>query len=68
MPTHSPSPHLPFGENKEATWYGKDIISVKQFTRGDLQYTFGVAHLFLKKLRPGPAVPLRPPVMTRGPM
>ena len=44
MPTHSPSPHLPFGENKEATWYGKDIISVKQFTRGDLQYTFGVAH------------------------
>jgi aspartate carbamoyltransferase len=44
MPTQSPSPHLPFGENKEATWYGKDIISVKQFTRADLQYTFGVAH------------------------
>jgi aspartate carbamoyltransferase len=44
MPTESPSPHLPFGENKEATWYGKDIVSVKQFTRADLQYTFGVAH------------------------
>jgi aspartate carbamoyltransferase catalytic subunit len=44
MPTQSPSPHLPFGENKEATWYGKDIVSVKQFTRADLQYTFGVAH------------------------
>jgi aspartate carbamoyltransferase catalytic subunit len=44
MPAQSPSPHLPFGENKEATWYGKDIVSVKQFTRADLQYTFGVAH------------------------
>jgi aspartate carbamoyltransferase len=44
MPTQSQSPYLPFGENKEATWYGKDIISVKQFTRADLQYTFGVAH------------------------
>jgi aspartate carbamoyltransferase len=44
MPTQSASPHLPFGENKEATWYGKDIISVKQFSRADLQYTFGVAH------------------------
>jgi len=44
MPTQSASPHLPFGENKEAPWYGKDIISVKQFTRADLQYTFGVAH------------------------
>jgi aspartate carbamoyltransferase catalytic subunit len=44
MPTKSTSPHLPFGENKEATWYGKDIISVKQFARPDLEYIFGVAH------------------------
>jgi aspartate carbamoyltransferase catalytic subunit len=44
MPTQSSSPHLPFGENKNADWYGKDILSVKQFTRGDLEYVFGVAH------------------------
>ena len=44
MPTQSSSPHLPFGENKNADWYGKDIISVKQFKREDLEYIFGVAH------------------------
>jgi len=44
MPTQSPSPHLPFGENKTAEWYGKDIISVRQFGRSDLEYVFGVAH------------------------
>jgi aspartate carbamoyltransferase catalytic subunit len=44
MPTDSQSPYLPFGENKNATWYGKDIISVKQFSRADLEYIFGVAH------------------------
>ena len=44
MPTQSSSPHLPFGENKQADWYGKDIISVKQFGRDDLEYIFGVAH------------------------
>ena len=44
MPTQSPNPHLPFGENKNAEWYGKDIISVKQFGRSDLEYIFGVAH------------------------
>lgn len=44
MPTESPSPYLPFGGNKNAAWYGKDIISVKQFSRADLEYVFGVAH------------------------
>jgi len=44
MPTQSASPHLPFGENKTAEWYGKDIISVRQFKREDLEYVFGVAH------------------------
>jgi len=44
MPTNSSSTHLPFGENKNAAWYGKDIISVKQFQREDLEYIFGVAH------------------------
>jgi aspartate carbamoyltransferase len=44
MPSSSTNPHLPFGENKNAEWYGKDIISVKQFKREDLEYIFGVAH------------------------
>lgn len=44
MPTDPQSPYLPFGENKHAAWYGKDIISVKQFSRADLEYIFGVAH------------------------
>ena len=44
MPTPPANPHLPFGENKNAEWYGKDIISVKQFGRSDLEYIFGVAH------------------------
>lgn len=44
MPTPTLNPHLPFGENKQADWYGKDILSVKQFSRADLEYVFGVAH------------------------
>jgi aspartate carbamoyltransferase len=38
------SPHLPFGDQRSAPWYGQDILSVKQFTTADLQYIFGVAH------------------------
>jgi len=44
MPTDPQSPHLPFGDQRSAPWYGKDIISVKQFNRADLEYVFGVAH------------------------
>lgn len=43
-PTRSQSPHLPFGDQRSAPWYGKDILSVKQFSRSDLEYIFGVAH------------------------
>ena len=38
------NPHLPFGDQRTAPWYGKDIISVKQFNREDLEYVFAVAH------------------------
>ena len=38
------SPHLPFGDQRTAPWYGKSILSVKQFTQKDLQYIFEVAH------------------------
>jgi aspartate carbamoyltransferase len=46
MPNHNnhTSPYLPFGDQRTAPWYGKDIISVKQFKREDLEYIFGVAH------------------------
>ena len=44
MPSQPNSPYLPFGDHKNAPWYGKDIISVKQFNRADLEYIFGVAH------------------------
>ena len=37
------SPHLPLGDRREAPFYGKDILSVRQFTRSDLEYIFGVA-------------------------
>src|SRR5512136_1912292 len=36
--------HLPLGDHKNAPWYGKDIISVKQFNRENLEYIFAVAH------------------------
>jgi aspartate carbamoyltransferase len=37
------SPHIPFGDFPEAPLYGRDILSVDQFQRGDLEYIFGVA-------------------------
>jgi aspartate carbamoyltransferase len=44
MPRPTTNPHLPFGDQRTAPWYGKDIISVKQFSRSDLEYIFAVAH------------------------
>lgn len=49
MATHFPqkkynNPYLPFGDQQDAPFYGKDILSVKQFSRQDLEYIFGVAH------------------------
>ena len=38
------SPYLPFGDQQSATFYRKDILSVNQFNRQDLDYIFGVAH------------------------
>jgi aspartate carbamoyltransferase len=43
-PTREHSPHLPFGDQRGAPFYGKDILSVRQFSRDDLDYIFGVAH------------------------
>ena len=44
MPTKSKNPYLPFGDQQSAPWYGKDILSVKQFSRPDLDDIFAVAH------------------------
>ena len=38
------NPYLPLGDQRSAPFYGKDILSVKQFSRADLNYIFGVAH------------------------
>ena len=43
-PIRVDNPHLPFGDQRNTPWYGKDILTVKQFTRADLEYTFAVAH------------------------
>ena len=43
-PEKHKSPYLPFGDQQSAPFYGKDIISVKQFSRQDLDYICGVAH------------------------
>ncbi|MFH1994571.1 MAG: aspartate carbamoyltransferase [Nitrospinota bacterium] len=36
--------HLPLGDQQNTPFYGKDILSVKQFSRDDIEYIFGVAH------------------------
>jgi len=43
-PQKKANPHLPFGDQRTAPWYGHDIISVKEMGRKDLEYIFGVAH------------------------
>ncbi len=43
-PQRPTSRHLPFGDRRDAPFYGKHIISVKQFSRDDLTYVFEVAH------------------------
>ena len=43
-PTRQHSPYLPFGDRKDAPFYGKDILSVKQFDRSSLEDLFAVAH------------------------
>jgi aspartate carbamoyltransferase len=40
----SKNSHLPFGDQRSAPWYGQSVVSVKQFSREDLEYIFSVAH------------------------
>ena len=39
-PARQESQHLPFGDQRTAPFYGKDILSVKQFNRHDLENIF----------------------------
>src|SRR6187200_639638 len=43
LPLHLQSVHLPLGDQRTGAFYGKDILSVSQFSRDDLEYIFGVA-------------------------
>lgn len=45
------NPYLPFGDRQDAPFYGKDILSVKQFNHADLNYIFGVAHEMQEMVR-----------------
>jgi len=36
--------HIPFGDQRDGPFYGRDIVSVRQFTDRDLAYIFDVAH------------------------
>ncbi len=36
--------HIPFGDQRDAPFYGRDIVSVRQFSDEDLAYIFDVAH------------------------
>ena len=44
-------PFLPFGDQRSLPFYGKDILSVKQFSREDLDYIFDVAHEMREMVR-----------------
>ncbi|MFT7581308.1 MAG: aspartate carbamoyltransferase catalytic subunit, partial [Myxococcota bacterium] len=35
--------HVPFGDRRDGPYYGRSIISVRQFEKADLAYVFGVA-------------------------
>ncbi len=43
-PNKNKNPHLPFGDQQDSPFYGKDILSVNQFDRGQLDNIFDVAH------------------------
>jgi aspartate carbamoyltransferase len=50
-PIRQSSKHLPFGDQQNSQFYGRDILSVKQFDRGDLEYIFGVAEEMQEMVR-----------------
>jgi aspartate carbamoyltransferase len=43
-PSQIKNPYLPLGDQQTAPFYGRDILSVRDFNRDDLAYIFGIAH------------------------
>jgi aspartate carbamoyltransferase len=43
MEPHGRTPYRPLGDDQASPWYGRHILSVKQFSRDDLDRVFGVA-------------------------
>lgn len=43
--------HLPFGDQRDAPFYGKDIVSVRQFDKDDLDHVFAVAQEMQEMVR-----------------
>lgn len=43
--------HLPFGDKQDSPFYNRDIISVRDFTRDDLQSIFDVGHEMYEMVR-----------------
>jgi aspartate carbamoyltransferase catalytic subunit len=43
LPKHLQNDHLPLGDQRTGAFYGRDIVSVAQFCRQDLDNIFGVA-------------------------
>ncbi|MCJ7532597.1 MAG: aspartate carbamoyltransferase [Anaerolineales bacterium] len=43
-PSQIKNPYIPLGDQQTAPFYGRDILSVSDFSRDDLAYIFGVAH------------------------
>jgi aspartate carbamoyltransferase catalytic subunit len=41
--SQTPQQHLPFGDRRDSPFYGRDILSVRQFGVDDLEHVFGVA-------------------------
>ncbi len=50
-PIRQQSKHLPFGDHQDSPFYGRDILSVRQFTRADLDTIFGVSQEMQEMVR-----------------
>jgi len=50
-PIRQQSKHLPFGDHQDSPFYGRDILSVRQFTRADLDAIFAVSREMQEMVR-----------------
>ena len=50
-PIRQQSKHLPFGDHQDSPFYGRDILSVRQFSRADLDAIFAVSREMQEMVR-----------------